>query len=149
MVVIVTVDVHLPQKKLIQPEFLCGCGRPPASRKCLGGEHNGRMFYRCGNGWVESSDGLNEKLWWKRVSKFTFPFFDVNNISMKVYIFCNIACRGKTVDPRTPMGPEPLLVRRGAEIARRADRGKAHKQFYPASELSGEIILLLLLVCVY
>ena len=84
MVVIVTVAVHLPHKKLIQPEFLCGCGRPAASRKCLGGEHNGRMFYRCGNGWVESSDGLNEKLWWKRVSKFTFPF-------LEVYIFCNIA----------------------------------------------------------
>ena len=47
-------------------------------------------------------------------------------------------------DPRTPMGPEPLSVRRGAEIARRADRGEAHERFYPASEHSGEIILLLL-----
>ena len=43
---------------------------------------------------------------------------------------------------------EPLSVRRGAEIARRADRGKAHEWFYPASELSGEITLLLLHVCV-
>ena len=47
---------------------------------------------------------------------------------------------------RTPMGPEPLSVRRGVEIARRADRGEARERFYPASELSGEIILLLLLV---
>ena len=44
---------------------------------------------------------------------------------------------------------EPLSVRRGAEVARRADRGEAHEQFYPASELSGEIILLLLLVWLY
>ena len=38
-------------------------------------------------------------------------------------------CRGETGGPRTPMGPEPLSVRRGAEIARRADRGEAHEQF--------------------
>src|SRR4051812_744641 len=30
-------------------------------------------------------------------------------------------------------GPSPLLVRRGAEVAQRADRGGAHKGFYPAS----------------
>ena len=47
------------------------------------------------------------------------------------------------------MGPKPLTVRWGAEIARRADRGEAHKRFYPASELSGEIILLLLLCGLY
>ena len=35
----------------------------------------------------------------------------------------------KTVDPRTPMGPKPLSVQRGAEIARRADRGEAHDRF--------------------
>ncbi|XP_044393103.1 uncharacterized protein [Triticum aestivum] len=92
MVVIVTVVVHLPHKKLIQPEFLCGCGRPAASRKCLGGEHNGRMFYRCGNGWVENSDGLNEKLWWKRhlgcevfvwedvIQKFAETVFEYNQL---------------------------------------------------------------------
>ena len=32
-------------------------------------------------------------------------------------------------DPRTPMGPKPLSVRRGAEVARRADRGGTHEQF--------------------
>ena len=37
----------------------------------------------------------------------------------------------------------------GAEVARRADRGEAHEQFYPTSELSGEITLLLLLVWLY
>ena len=41
---------------------------------------------------------------------------------------------------------EPLSVRRGAKVARRADRGEAHERFYPASEPSREIILLLLLV---
>ena len=90
MVVIVTVAIHLPQKKLIQLEFLCGCGRPAASRKSLGGEHNGRMFYRCGNGWVENSDGLNEKLWWKRVSYLILPF-------SIVYISYNVAACSKNI----------------------------------------------------
>ena len=53
-------------------------------------------------------------------------------------------CRGK----RAPMGQGPFSVRQGAEGARRADRGEAREGFYPASELSGEIKLLLLL-CVY
>ena len=52
-------------------------------------------------------------------------------------------------DPRTPMGQGPFLVRRGAVIAQRADRGEARERLYPASELSGEIILLLLLVWSY
>src|SRR4051812_24790216 len=30
-------------------------------------------------------------------------------------------------------GPSPFLVRRGVEVARRADRGDAHKGVYPAS----------------
>ena len=47
------------------------------------------------------------------------------------------------------MGQGPFSVRRRAEIARRADRGEAHERFYLASELSGEIILLLLLVGLY
>ena len=47
------------------------------------------------------------------------------------------------------MGQGPFLVRQGAEDARRADRGEARERFYPASELSGEIILLLLLVGLY
>ena len=42
-------------------------------------------------------------------------------------------------------GAGPLSVRQGAEGARRADRGRACKRFYPASELPEEIILLLLL----
>ena len=46
------------------------------------------------------------------------------------------------------MGQGPFSVRQGAEGARRADRGEAREGFYPASELSGEIKLLLLL-CVY
>ena len=41
----------------------------------------------------------------------------------------HIFVSGKLIDPRTPMGPDPLLVRWGAEVARRADRGEAHEQF--------------------
>ena len=47
------------------------------------------------------------------------------------------------------MGQGPFSVRREAEAARRADQGKARERFYPGSELSGEIILLLLLVGLY
>ena len=54
-------------------------------------------------------------------------------------------CRGK----RAPMGQGPFSVRQGAEGARRADRGEAREGFYPASELSGEIKLLLLLCGLY
>ena len=43
------------------------------------------------------------------------------------------------------MGQGPFSVRQGAEGTRRADRGEAREGFYPASELSGEIKLLLLL----
>ena len=42
-------------------------------------------------------------------------------------------------------GAGPVSVRQGAEAARRADRGEHTSDFYPASELSREIILLLLL----
>ena len=47
------------------------------------------------------------------------------------------------------MGQGPFSVRREAEAARRADRGEARERFYPASELSGEIKLLLLLCDVF
>ena len=43
------------------------------------------------------------------------------------------------------MGQGPFRFGKGAESARRADRGGAREGFYPASELSGEIKLLLLL----
>ena len=43
------------------------------------------------------------------------------------------------------MGQGPFRSGKGAEDARRADRGEAREGFYPASELSGEIKLLLLL----
>ena len=47
------------------------------------------------------------------------------------------------------MGQGPFRSGKGVEGARRADRGEARKGFYPASELSGEIKLLLLLcVCI-
>ena len=47
------------------------------------------------------------------------------------------------------MGKGPFSVRQGAEGAQRADRGRTREGFYPASELSGEIKLLLLLCVVY
>ena len=35
-------------------------------------------------------------------------------------------------DPPTPMGTGPLLVRRGAEVTQRADRGSTREQFLPS-----------------
>src|SRR3954471_7458986 len=43
------------------------------------------------------------------------------------YIFG--ACRGKSASTNTYGDRAPFLVRRGAEVARRADRGDAHKGF--------------------
>ena len=53
---------------------------------------------------------------------------------------------GETVRPRTPMGPEPLFVP-ARERREHEEQIEGHtRAVYPASELSGEIILLLLLV---
>src|SRR3954465_14008591 len=38
-------------------------------------------------------------------------------------------CRGESASPNTYGDRAPFLVRRGAEVARRADRGDAHKGF--------------------
>ena len=59
----------------------------------------------------------------------------------KSYIICVVGTN--------TYGAGPFSVRRGVEVARRADRGEARERFYPASELSGEIKLLLLLCDVF
>ena len=56
---------------------------------------------------------------------FTSPIVYLSMILAREYV-------GET-DPPTPMGTGPLLVRRGAEAAQRADRGSARGRFYPAS----------------
>jgi hypothetical protein len=70
MGIIVRVEVVLPKKELIEPVFECACGTQSASRMCSTGINKGRLFYRCGNGWVENSNNGEEDPRWKKVSIF-------------------------------------------------------------------------------